>query len=784
MSIVKLTYQRFGVTLLLCVSTFVGLKLSAQVKNLSGEDSTIFVSNTVFVPKYAYQGSQENWDVDVADFNKDGFVDVISCSQIDNLVTINYNDGKGRFDKKATFPGGNFNRAVIALDANSDGWMDAAFVSIKDNRLHWAFNDQKGGLVNKKSVGTGLNPHDVQAADVNQDGFIDLIVVGNSDNSVHLHYGDGAGNFTGATAIPTGLRPRSVKIGDINMDGIPDLVVGVENREINYHLGEGSGKFKPKAYVLAGESVWGLAIVDVNKDSKPDIVGCSYSDNKLSVHISKGVYRGTLSFEPTVFVDSGDKMFDLVAADFDMDGDIDVVTASTRDELINVHLNDGTGKFSARKNIMSGMWNSGIAYADFDGDKDLDIVTSSIKDSKINIHRNKSIDPEGPLTATCIYGTVRDKDTQQPLQAIVALVGDDGLSVKSMKTNPDGTYRMCEVPFGKYTLDVKSKGYPKYSDPVTLAESLGKEGMKKDVDLEKIKSTFVFGRIGDEETKMPLPGAVIVIRDIKGATVATLTADQVGKYKTELPFGDNYEISVSFPEYNGKSGTFSLYPSNYPAGVEKNFDLLKKKPKTTAFVKGDVLDAKTKAKLDNATVTIMDKQGNTVAKVVTNAAGHYEAEVPFGSYDVTATRKGYMFKLDEFTIGPEHVETGLTKDIELIPFEVGMKIVLENIYYDVAKATLRPESVEELNRLIKIMNDNPTLVVEIGGHTDSDGSDQYNERLSAARAQSVVDYLIDAGITAERMQSKGYGEKEPIVPNDTPANKQLNRRTEFKVLAF
>jgi outer membrane protein OmpA-like peptidoglycan-associated protein len=92
--------------------------------------------------------------------------------------------------------------------------------------------------------------------------------------------------------------------------------------------------------------------------------------------------------------------------------------------------------------------------------------------------------------------------------------------------------------------------------------------------------------------------------------------------------------------------------------------------------------------------------------------------------------------------------------------------------------------VAELDRLVRIMEQNPTLVVEIGGHTDSDGSDEYNERLSQARSQSVVDYLLDAGIAENRLVAKGYGEKQPVAPNDTKENKQLNRRTEFGVLAF
>ena len=108
--------------------------------------------------------------------------------------------------------------------------------------------------------------------------------------------------------------------------------------------------------------------------------------------------------------------------------------------------------------------------------------------------------------------------------------------------------------------------------------------------------------------------------------------------------------------------------------------------------------------------------------------------------------------------------------------------MLNNIFYDVDKATLRPESVSELERLNKLMLDNPTLKIEIGGHTDSDGSDEHNETLSQNRSQSVVDFLVKKGIPMERMVAKGYGEKSPVVANDTKENKQLNRRTELKIL--
>ena len=108
-------------------------------------------------------------------------------------------------------------------------------------------------------------------------------------------------------------------------------------------------------------------------------------------------------------------------------------------------------------------------------------------------------------------------------------------------------------------------------------------------------------------------------------------------------------------------------------------------------------------------------------------------------------------------------------------------MVLRNVFFDVDKATLRNESEDELKRLVKILTMNPTIKIEIAGHTDSDGSDDHNLKLSDARAKTVLEYLVTKGINRAKLTWKGYGEAKPQVPNDTPENKQLNRRTEIKI---
>ena len=115
--------------------------------------------------------------------------------------------------------------------------------------------------------------------------------------------------------------------------------------------------------------------------------------------------------------------------------------------------------------------------------------------------------------------------------------------------------------------------------------------------------------------------------------------------------------------------------------------------------------------------------------------------------------------------------------------EVGSSIILKNIFFDFDKASLKPESKTELERLISLLNELPNLRIEISGHTDNIGSAQYNKSLSERRAKAVVDYLIENGINSSRLTFKGSGFDNPIAPNDTEEGRQQNRRTEFKIIS-
>jgi len=204
------------------------------------------------------------------------------------------------------------------------------------------------------------------------------------------------------------------------------------------------------------------------------------------------------------------------------------------------------------------------------------------------------------------------------------------------------------------------------------------------------------------------------------------------------------------------------------------------------ILKGVITDALTQKPLE-ATIEIVDNQMNQVIASFTSnsATGKYLVSLPAGkNYGIAVKKEGYLFHSENFDIPNTAAFQQVTKDVELKNIAVGSKIVLKNIFFDFDKATLRPESTNELQRLTKLLNDVPTLKIEISGHTDSKGANDYNKTLSDNRAKAVVDYLIKAGIASNRLVYKGYGEEQPISTNDTEEGRQLNRRTEFKILSM
>ena len=149
-----------------------------------------------------------------------------------------------------------------------------------------------------------------------------------------------------------------------------------------------------------------------------------------------------------------------------------------------------------------------------------------------------------------------------------------------------------------------------------------------------------------------------------------------------------------------------------------------------------------------------------------------------GSYTVVVESKDYVKQTAALIIEKDKPQV---RDFALL--KVGMSITLRGIYFDFDKSTIKPESRPALEDAAKMLSENPTIKVEIQGHTDSKGSDSYNLALSDRRAAAVVAYLVtNLGVDPSRLTSRGYGEGMPIATNDTDAGRALNRRVEFAII--
>lgn len=255
----------------------------------------------------------------------------------------------------------------------------------------------------------------------------------------------------------------------------------------------------------------------------------------------------------------------------------------------------------------------------------------------------------------------------------------------------------------------------------------------------------------------------------------------------------------------GESGYFSSNRTD-GRGYDHIFSFIL--PDLEIWISGWVLD-KDEEPVPNAVIRIVGNDGSN-QKAIAKPDGSFRFPLQRGiSYVMLAGAKGYLNAKQEFT--SDTAEEDAEYGVDFILASVNKPVVIDNIFYDFDKATLRPESETALNELVQVLSDNPNVTIEMASHTDRKGSDEYNINLSKRRAQSVIDYLIAKGISPDRLQSQGYGESRPktitkklarlhpqfkegdvltpeyieaLSEEDQEVADQINRRTEFQVLSI
>ena len=207
------------------------------------------------------------------------------------------------------------------------------------------------------------------------------------------------------------------------------------------------------------------------------------------------------------------------------------------------------------------------------------------------------------------------------------------------------------------------------------------------------------------------------------------------------------------------------------------------RPKPVVLVSGKVMDAKTGKPIDARIKYEILSNGREIGSASTSpATGIYKITLPAGeNYGYRAEAPGYVAVSENLDLSKTDHYQELQRNLTLVPIEKGQTIRLNNIFFETGKAELQKESFAELDRVVNMLTERPTMEIAIYGHTDSIGAAAANKALSDIRAKSVQTYLIGKGISARRLVAKGYGDAKPVAPNSTEEGRQQNRRVEFTI---
>ena len=286
------------------------------------------------------------------------------------------------------------------------------------------------------------------------------------------------------------------------------------------------------------------------------------------------------------------------------------------------------------------------------------------------------------------------------------------------------------------------------------------------------------GVVYNEKSMQPIPVATVGI-GVSGRESVKLQTSSTGNFEIIIAETLTYSVDASSAGFLPKKEAYNIPVVKNDTTI--NIEILLTPVAKKLILVGNVYDKKTE-QLVSAKVDIALKGDRKTNQSFRAEGGRFEKEIPkLGWYFVSASAEGYINANDSISIDDDGLSP-FTRDLYLQPIEVGVTVRLKNIYFDFDKTTLKKESFIELNKVVEFLKENPSVEIEIAGHTDSKGADDYNVNLSQGRSQSVVDYIVSQGIQSFRLAAHGYGEALPIDNNETEAGRANNRRVDFTVL--
>lgn len=385
-----------------------------------------------------------------------------------------------------------------------------------------------------------------------------------------------------------------------------------------------------------------------------------------------------------------------------------------------------------------------------------------------------------PYHSATISGVVKDSITGKPIEATF-YIRDANTSklIYSIKSNKgDGNYILVLNEGKNYTIEVQKKDYSHYFMNFKLKKMTKNIEKKQNISLfSKVKLQI---NVFDKDNFRPID-ASIEIKNTKNDTYNKVVTENktIGRYQILLDISKKYSIKIKAPNYKPYLFDFDLSQILQFGNFSQNIDLepVKEEIEINIFnQKNQPID--TKLQLTNIEtgeiIFIKPKINKEGKKVIYIKKGN--------KYDMNITKKGYSFYNTSLDLTDTKSKKKTKVEAKLTELVENAKLTLKNITFESNSAEIRESSHDELDRVIKLMNDNPKIRIEISAHTDNVGSNAYNLKLSDRRAKSVVQYLTDKDIDINRMVYKGYGESQPIAANDTDENKALNRRVELKII--
>ena len=369
-------------------------------------------------------------------------------------------------------------------------------------------------------------------------------------------------------------------------------------------------------------------------------------------------------------------------------------------------------------------------------------------------------------------GNITDRDSGEGIAASV-IVRDAFTSEEIMRLNNNpatGAYSVVVPVGGTYNIEMISEGYSSYVTSLDLRNVDTYRETSMDVSL--FKTARLELKIIDSELFVPVD-AMISVTNRAGEVVKEETADiRSGSALLDLPVGDRYEIHIDKENFHSRSLSFDLTGLVMYRDFGEDIELAPEKVEVAVNVQDLSNNSRVKSK-----VRLINRDRNEVIEVEGNqlvslrAGDRYEVEV--------TSDQGYAFNSTVLNLQEDQVEE-LT--LKLQKLEKDALLTLRDILFESNSSQLSEISFTELQRVVKLMKENPGLRVEIAAHTDDVGSTRYNQALSEKRAESVVQFLIDNQISPDRFEARGYGESDPRVPNDSEENRAVNRRVELRIL--